>query len=416
MSQNSPSKPVTNTETETPPPLSVDPASTSRGRSRKSPPWRLWGALGATAVAGLAGAMVVFSESDSTAAPPADVPRLDQGHIVFSQKFAERIQLESVEVRSAPLTPVVSAVGVATFDPKHVARVGTRLRGLVRSVNHYEGEQVTKGQALAEIDSPELGEAQANVTMLGAQVKTAERDANREKVLAERSLTTAREADEAATEHKSYESMLHAAQQKVSALAGGSNPRALGIHTLVAPLDGTIVERQVTKGELVEGDRVAFLIANLSHLWVELDVFERNLHAIRVGDEVLVHALSGSTQDIKGRVAQVGAIIDSATRSATVRIEIDNSAGLLRPGQAVDAKIHASNAAQATATLVPLSAVTFVDGEPTVFVLTDKLTVKPTIVVLGEGNGDERQVVKGLEPGQRVVKSGVFELKSELFR
>lgn len=375
------------------------------------------GALSLGAVLISAIAMVAASEKEVTAALTSDVPRVEDGRIVFSKTFAERIGLTSDVVGEAPLAPVVSAVGMVTFDPRYVARVGTRLRGLIRDVRHYEGEVVEKGTILAEIDSPELGEAQAQVTMLSAQAETARRDAARERSLVERNLSTIREAEEAATEEESYRSMLHAATQKVKALAGGNaDARALGVHYLIAPLTGTIVERHVTKGELVDGDHVAFLIADLTHLWVELDVFERSLAAIRVGDQVTVRALARSGHPIQGRVAQVGAVIDPATRSAAVRIEVDNSEGHLRPGQAVDAKIQAAHANDVKSTLVPAAAVTFVDGNPTVFVLDGELAVRPTQVTLGDTNGDMKQVLSGVQVGDRVVVRGVFELKSELFR
>lgn len=371
-------------------------------------------ALGAVVLAAIA---ISVSEKEVTASLTSDVPRVEEGRIVFSKTFAERIGLTSQVVKEAPLAPVVSAVGMVTFDPRYVARVGTRLRGLIRDVRHYEGEKVDKGTVLAEIDSPELGEAQAQVTMLSAQTETAHRDANRERSLVERNLSTIREAEEAATEERSYQSMLHAATQKVKALAGGNvDARALGVHYLISPLAGTIVERHVTKGELVDGDHVAFLIADLTHLWVELDVFERSLEAIRVGDQVVVRSLSRASHPIQGRVAQVGAIIDPATRSAAVRIEVDNQEGHLRPGQAVDAKIQAAHADLLKTTLVPAAAVTFVDGNPTVFVLDGDSAVKPTQVTLGDSNGELKQVMKGIQAGDRVVVRGVFELKSELFR
>src|SRR5690606_12325344 len=141
-------------------------------------------------------AMVAASEKEVTAALTSDVPRVEEGRIVFSKTFAERIGLTSDVVGEAPLAPIVSAVGMVTFDPRYVARVGTRLRGLIRDVRHYEGEVVEKGTILAEIDSPELGEAQAQVTMLSAQAETARRDAARERSLVERNLSTIREAEE----------------------------------------------------------------------------------------------------------------------------------------------------------------------------------------------------------------------------
>jgi cobalt-zinc-cadmium efflux system membrane fusion protein len=341
---------------------------------------------------------------------------------VFSTSFRDRTQLVAEPVRAAPLTPSVSAVGMVTFDPRHTARVGTRLRSVVRSLLAYEGAEVKRGQALAEINSPELGDAQAQVTMLAAQSIAATRQAEREAALAVTNLNTAREAEGAAADRSRYESMLRAAKQRVAALAGtASTPTegstaVLGTHTLKAPIAGTIVERNISQGELVEGDHVAFLVANLDHLWVELDVFERSLGAIRVGDEVDLKALSGSGGTIKGRVAHVGAVIDPGTRSAPVRIEIDNSKRLLRPGQAVDAVIAASSATMADVLLVPTSAITYVDGQPTVFVLVEPLAVLPTPVELGESNGRQWHVLKGLSAGQQVVTQGVFELKSELFR
>jgi membrane fusion protein, heavy metal efflux system len=391
------------------------PASLPAKKPGLSGKLKLIGALGGTSVALLAGGLLLGSEKPVTAAP-TDVPRVVDGKITFSSSFAERILLETAEVQAAPLTPIVSAVGMVTFDPRYVARVGTRLRGLISEVYHFEGENVKQGTILAELDSPELGEAQAQVTMLSAQTSAAKRDAERERRLAEQSLSTVRELDEATAQEKSYESMLHAAQQKVSALAGGGAPRALGVHTLKSPLEGTIVERHVTQGELVEGNHVAFLVADLDHLWVELDVFERALPSVHVGDAVVLRTLSGGAADLKGRVAQVSATIDSATRSGTVRIEVENTGGKLRPGQAVSAKIMASQIATEDTLLVPVSAISFVDGEPTVFALEGNNTVRPAKVALGDSNGEMKQVTQGLKAGDRVVTRGVFELKSELFR
>jgi cobalt-zinc-cadmium efflux system membrane fusion protein len=378
--------------------------------------------MAAVMAAGAAALALLAGGPEGVAPPAADVPHLQKGRIVFSKSFRERTQLVGEPVRSAPLTPSISAVGMVTFDPRHTARIGTRLRSVVRSLLAYEGAEVKRGQKLAEINSPELGEAQAQVTMLAAQSVAATRHAEREAALVATSLSTAREAEGAVAERSRYDSMLRAAKQRVAALAGpGSAPTddsdaVLGTHTLTAPIAGTIVERHISQGELVEGDHVAFLIANLDHLWVELDVFERSLAAIRLGDEVDLKALSGAGGTIKGRVAHVGAVIDPATRSAPIRIEIDNTKRLLRPGQAVDAVIAASSATMADVLLVPTSAVTYVDGQPTVFVLVEPLVVLPTRVELGESNGRQWQVLRGLNAGQQVVTQGVFELKSELFR
>ena len=146
----------------------------------KARTWRIW--VGMVVCIGAVAASVAAvrggGESAETVAP-ADVPRIENGKVVFSESFGKRVLLASEEVRSAALVPVVSAVGMVTFDPRHMARVGTRLRGVVRELHVFEGAQVTRGQKLAEITSPELAEAQAQITMLRAQLQAATRQAER---------------------------------------------------------------------------------------------------------------------------------------------------------------------------------------------------------------------------------------------
>jgi cobalt-zinc-cadmium efflux system membrane fusion protein len=355
----------------------------------------------------------------SPAAEASDVPRLEGDVIRFSENFAKRIDLRSTEVTSAGIVPTIAVVGTVTFDPEHVARVGTRLRGLVRDVRHYEGDIVKSGELLASIDSPELGEAEAAVTSLKAELDAAKRNAARESKLAQEKLTTLKESEEATALAEKYEALFAAAQQKVTALAGSKSTtsnRNFGVHAITSPLNGTIVERHIAKGQLVEADHTAFLVANLDTLWVELAVFERSLPMIAIGDEVTLRPLGGASEGIKGKVANVGQVLNSATRSAPVRVEVDNRDRHLRPGQAVDATIRARAAATDQGPVVPPDAVTFVDGKPTVFVLDQPTAVRVTVVELGVTDGRSLHINRGLKVGERVVTNGTFELKSELFR
>jgi cobalt-zinc-cadmium efflux system membrane fusion protein len=393
-----------------------------RGRFQARAPRRRWLTIvwvsGALAVFSVVGWVVAKPKATARPVPASDAPRVEGRHIVFSDRFAKRIGLRIAQVQRANLVPTVAVVGTVTFDPEHVSRIGTRLRGLVRDVRHYEGDSVKRGTVLAQIDSPELGEAQASVTTLTAQAEAARRNAVREQELAEQRLTTLKEAEEADANKNMYAAMLAAARQKVAALAGkySDSTHALGVHELTAPLDGTIVERHVSKGQLVEGNYVAFVVADLDYLWVELAVFEKNLPNIREGDAVEIRPLGHAGQSIHGRVAHVGNVLDSDTRSATVRVAVENKHRVLRPGQAVDAVIRTASAAVSEGLLVPRSAVTFVDGKPTVFVASDPHAVQAAEVELGASNGDQQQILDGVQAGHQIVINGTFELKSELFR
>lgn len=395
-------------------------ADSSVHRSPGAPPSKkkIWlGALGLVALTG-AGIAWSFSGSEPPPVKAPDVPHVEGGRIVFSEAFAKRIGLKRAEVRLGQLVPVVSVVGIVALNPEHLAAVGTRLRGLVSRVYKYEGDVVDAGELLAEINSAELGDAQASVTTLKAQRQAAEINALREKQLLEKQLSTARESEVAEAELQKYEALLHAANQRVTALGGAVNPSASGFgrHAIVATIAGTVIDRHVNTGQSVEADLVAFRVANLDYLWVELAVFEKNLTNIKVGDRVELSPLSDPEEKIEGRVAHIGAQINPDTRSADVRIEIDNRERKLRPGQAVTAEIHVKHGSHKPVTFVPSTAITIIDGQPTVFVSDSPTSVRAVPVTLGTTNGEEQQIASGLKAGQQVVVEGVFELKSELFR
>jgi cobalt-zinc-cadmium efflux system membrane fusion protein len=350
------------------------------------------------------------------AEPAPDVPRVQGDHISFSESFAKRAGIKIAEVRFAELVPVVSAVGTADFNAEYVAAIGTRLRGLVSRVNKFEGDAVKAGTVLARVESAELGEAQAAVSMLDAERHAAELNAEREAKLAERNLTTARELEMAAVEAKKARLLLGAAQQKVAALGGAKSEAALGAHDVRSPIEGTVVERNVAPGQFVEGQLVAFKVANLDHLWIELDVFERNLSRISVGDRAELKPLSGQSAPLIGRVGKIASTIDQETHSAKVRIEVENRDRKLRVGQAVQAVIHSGGIHLGKRPIVPTAAITFVDGKPTVFVAANPTSVRVVNVHLGANDGDETEILQGLSEGDQIVTDGAFALKSELFR
>jgi membrane fusion protein, heavy metal efflux system len=369
-------------------------------------------------VLGIGGAVVLRGGKAAGGGPAAaskrDVPYLDGKAIAFSSAFRDRAGIKMSRVESAHLTPVVKVVGTVDFDPAHVAAVGTRIRGFVRNVYKVEGDHVSTGDSLAEIESAELGQAQADVSVAQAHRHAAELNAKREAELLGRQLTTAREAEVAAAAAAEHRASLTAAQQRVTAL-GGNTKGGYGVYVLRSPMKGEVVEWKITPGQSVEGNVVAFRVADLNYLWIELAVFERNISAVRVDDKVDITLLSDASTPIVGKVAHVGEVIDLNTRSAAVRVKVHNTARVLRPGQSVMASIHASGPAR-MALSVPQSAITYVDGKPTVFVAESDTRVVPTAVRLGGSDGTKQEVLEGLSEGQQVASEGVFALKSELFR
>jgi cobalt-zinc-cadmium efflux system membrane fusion protein len=384
---------------------------------------RLWAWLlgGTFAVAIPFGAYSVHKHpSHAAEATAATTPTTDGTAIVLPPQFKERLKLETEAVSEVPLSPVIKVAGNVDFDPRAVAAIGTRLKGLVRNVSRFEGDVVKEGELLARIDSAELGSAQASVVMYRAQKKAAGLNYEREKDLVSRGLTTAREVEQSLATLEEYRSKLVAAEQQVSALGGGAVPEnpsgAIGVYELRSPLAGTVVERHVSPGMSVEGNLTAFRVADLDHLWVQLAVFERNLVRIHVGDRVELESLAAPGAPLIGQIGHIGEAVDVTTRTTTVRVVVDNQERKLRPGQAVTAKIQVAGASTGKAVVVPTSAITFVDGKPNVFVAETDVRLVPTPVTLGESDGKNQEIVSGLSGGQVVVTGGVFALKSELFR
>lgn len=349
---------------------------------------------------------------------PEDIPSVAGQQIRFSQRFAKRVGLKTAPVGEASVVPSVSVVGTVAFDPQHVAHIGTRLRGIVREVRHFEGDQVKKNEVLATVDSPELGEAQAAVTSLRAELEAAQQNVRREGSLVELKLTTLKESEQAWSMFERYRALLRAAEHRVLALAGvkPKQNQPIGIHTLTSPVDGTVFERRISKGQFIDGDFTAFVVGTLDRVWVELSVFERAVHMIRVGDQVQLRPLGSRGKPLHGQVARDVHVVEAPTRSAPIRVQVENRDRLLRPGQAVDASIKTSAAAEPPGPVVPTSSIVYIDGDPAVFVADAPDTVHISKVQLGASDGQLVAVKNGLATGDQVVVEGTFELKSELYR
>src|SRR5262249_22262606 len=149
-------------------------------------------------------------------------------------------------------------------------------------------------------------------------------------------------------------------------------------------------------GQSVDGTVIAYRVADLDHLWIELSVFERDLPSVHVDDEVEVSPLSEQGRKLPGKVAHVGEVIDQATRSTQVRVTIDNPKYHVRVGQAVQATITSAGA-EREALLIPQDSVIYVDGKPTVFVADGDTRARAVTVRLGGSDAMHHEVVEGLE-------------------
>ncbi|MFO0678318.1 MAG: efflux RND transporter periplasmic adaptor subunit [Polyangiaceae bacterium] len=346
--------------------------------------------------------------------PPRDVPTFDGKWIRFSPAFATRSEIAFTKVESGALSPVVNVTGTVDFDPERVAVIGARIAGRVHRIAKFAGDPVKAGEVLAEIESAELGQAQSALSAAKAHAEAATVNERRETDLAEAHVSSARDAELARAAAASAKAELNASQQRVRAL-GGDRVGDIGVLLVTSPIAGKIVDSHVSRGQSVEPSATLFKVADLSRVWIELAVFERELAHIRPNDTVEITPQTNTSVVLKGTVAHVGDVINLETRSSDVRVVVDNAEGALRPGQSVLARIHTKTTPSA-GFLLPREALTTVDGKSTVFVSKDANAVEPRIVVPGSQDGVKVEIVSGLTAGESVVVKGVFALKSEIFR
>jgi membrane fusion protein, heavy metal efflux system len=309
------------------------------------------------------------------------------------------------------------------FDQERVADVGGRIEGRIVRMLVSVGDVVQEGQPLVQIESPELGEAMAELLAARARLEAARAGATREATLRQQQLTTAGTMEAAAASADALDAEVRGAEQRLLALGVTEgelrqmerSDAPVRRVTLRSPIAGEVIERYAHLGQVVSSTAPVLRVADLSALWVMLEVYERDLSRIRMGDSVDILSESYPGETFSGRVSYIDATIDARSRSAGVRIVVDNQDRRLRPGHFVHALLT-SGQEQREGLLLPRSAVVQLHGQPTVFVARGEGAYEPRSVELGSALGDRVEITSGLAAGDDVVVVGAFALKSEMQR
>jgi cobalt-zinc-cadmium efflux system membrane fusion protein len=325
------------------------------------------------------------------------------------------------------------------FNADAMAHVGSSVTGRVSELKVKLGDDVKQGDVLLIVDSPELGEAQSDYLLKRTTVETARtsvqpaKDAyDRARQLLDQSQGIAlAEVQRREAEWRSAEGNLRAAEAATTAAENklhlyGMSHDAIDTlvrtgeivprYSVVAPIGGQVIEREVTLGELVNPDRDALLIlADLRTVWVIADVAEARVADARKGSLARIRSAALGNRTLDGTVTYVASALDPNTRSARVRVELTDPTGTLRPGMFAQATILPADDGEAVLA-IPEEAVQTVQGGPAVFVPVEgePNTFGKRPVKIGPPIGGMVQVVQGLNEGDALVVSGSFILKAEL--
>jgi len=309
--------------------------------------------------------------------------------------------------------------GEIVLNADRLAHVVPRVAGIVREVRKSIGDTVRAGELMAVIESRELADAKAAYLAAGERLKLAEANFSREERLWRKKITSEQEYLDARQSLAEARIATNATEQQLHALGfSDAYLKALPEHPdatytrfeIQAPFAGTIIEKHLTLGENVTGDAEVFTIADLSSVWVDINVYQKDLARIRQGQSVLIEIGHGIPA-VSGAIAWVGPLVGEATRTAKARVVLANPEGTLRPGIFVTAKV--ATGSSASDVVVPRSALQTFEERSVVFV-QDEDGFEPRPVQIGRENATQVEILAGLEAGQRYVSKGAFTLKAQL--
>lgn len=334
------------------------------------------------------------------AASVADSPATTGGVVHLTGAQATAIGVTYAVVQTGPLTRSTRTVGQVVAPESGLADVSAKVDGFVeRLYVATTGASVHRGDPLLTVYSPMLvaGEQELLTALhLAAAVDSTDHDA----------VANAQTLLNAARRRLAYWDI--SADQITRIERTGEVTKTL---TLAAPVTGVVIEKSVVEGQTVTAGMKLYRLANLSSVWLEGDVFEQDLAQVHVGAPARVEFASYPGRTWSGRVTFVSPVVDSMSRTATVRVSLDNRGGMLKPGmygtmfflaQLNPAILH-----------VPAEAVVMTGERNLVYVVRADGALEPREVVLGARAGNDIQILSGVRPGERIVASANFLVDAE---
>ncbi len=317
----------------------------------------------------------------------------------------------------------IALPGEIVLNPDKVAHVAPPVPGVAREVRKSVGDKVSEGEPLAVLDSREFARGKAAFLAALAKEGLAESNSQREAKLREDAITSEKSFLEAKQAFEEERIARQLAERELHAL--GLNERDVATlahqpeaeytrYELLAPISGTVIERHLVRGEVVKEDTEApaFIIADLTSVWVNLSVYTKDVGYVLPGAAVVIR-LGEGLGNVESRIGYISPVIDEHTRTATARTVLANPDGRFRPGLFVTAHVSVGDLRVPIA--VPNSAIQMIDGKPSVFIQHDE-NFEPVTVDLGQQDDTHTEIRSGLKAGDAYVASGGFLLKSEMLK
>jgi cobalt-zinc-cadmium efflux system membrane fusion protein len=338
----------------------------------------------------------------------------EENAIHLSEDMIRDLRISTAVVTERTGGQDVSVLGQVAADQSRYAEIAPPGSGQVLRVLVELNDLVREGTPLAQLRSTELGRARADRLSAEARRDLAQQTLERKRSLAAERIVAMREVQEAEAAFRAADAEARAASASLRALGVGEDDSGddSSLFVLRSPIGGRVIQRQAILGQFADTSRPLFIVADLSRVWLIVQVFERDAVNLQAGNiaHITMAALPG--REFDGRVTQIGRQVDAGSRTVPVRLELANPDGVLRPGMSASARLEI-NAGSQTVLAVPAAALQRVGQEWLAFVPRTPQEFDMRPVGRGRDLGNEVEVVSGLKAGETVVVEGAFLLKAE---
>jgi cobalt-zinc-cadmium efflux system membrane fusion protein len=312
-----------------------------------------------------------------------------------------------------------NAMGKTITPVTHKAIVSYAFPARIAELHVSIGDWVKKGQPLVTLESEEVGKALSEFYKCTADSELARTNYEREKSLFQNDVVARKSFLTAESQYKVAQACLEAAEKKLHVL-GFSEEQVQEISTrhrispritLFSPLSGKVAANDIVIGKMTEPSSELLTIIDPSLLWVDAEIYEKDLPFIAKGQQVDIHIPAFPQETFSGEISYIGDILNEETRTITIRTEVKNPKGLLKPGMFAELRILWKGNRLMLA--VPAEAVLEDKDKKIVFVKEDGVYVRREVVTGVRDNGTQ-EILKGLREGEWVVVQGNHQLKSML--
>jgi RND family efflux transporter MFP subunit len=325
------------------------------------------------------------------------------GQVVLTADAAKTAGIRTEIVQLRTFYPAVKASGTVALNQRKYVKVTPRVPGRIERVFAFEGDRVQAGQDLFWLWSPDLMAVQAECLQILSRVPSGAKG-------------------HAAEDEKLQESLLRSTEARLKLMGFEeadlaslrTNRQALPVLAVRAPIGGTIVEAEAAVGSFVEIGTCLGSIADLTSLWVQVNIFEKDLASVAPGARAEIEVAAYPGEVFQGTLIMVGSLMDESTRTVKGRVEAANAAAKLKPGMFADVRIIAKD--PVTILAVPEQAVRTIAGKAVVFLPGPGGTFVRRDIRKGRTVEGYIEVVEGLKEGERVVTDGSFDIKAEMLK